>query len=67
MQKVLQIFKSNFWCFIIKPMNEEEEESPLGDRRLRRNRLARKKHAAQSKEQRAADASQREGQRARSA
>jgi len=38
-------------------MNEEEEESPLQARRLRRNRLARERHAARSKEQRAADAS----------
>jgi len=48
-------------------MNEEEEESPLEDRRLRRNRLARKRHAARSKERRAVDANRREGQRARSA
>jgi len=67
MQKVLQIFKSNFWCFIIKPMNEEEEESPMEGPRVRRNRLARKRHAVQSKEQCATDASWQEGQRARSA
>jgi len=48
-------------------MNEEEEESPLEDWRLRRNRLARKRHAARTKERRATDASRREGQRARSA
>jgi hypothetical protein len=38
-------------------MNEEEEESPLEDSRVRRNRIAREKHAARSKEQRAVDAS----------
>ncbi len=48
-------------------MNEEEEESPLEGPRLRRNRLARERHAIRSKEQRAADASRREGQRAHSA
>jgi len=47
-------------------MNEEEEESPLEGPRVRRNRLVRKRHAARSKEQRAADASRREGQRAHS-
>jgi hypothetical protein len=48
-------------------MNEEEEESPLEGPRVHRNRLARERHAAQSKEQRVADASRREVQRARSA
>jgi len=48
-------------------MNEEEEESPLEGPRLRRNRLARERHAARSKEQCVADASRREGQRAHSA
>ncbi len=48
-------------------MNEEEEGSPLEDPRVRRNRLARKRHDAGSKEQRAMDASRREGQKARSA
>jgi len=48
-------------------MNEEEEESPLEGPRLHRNRLARERHAARSKEQRAADASRREGQRAHNA
>jgi len=48
-------------------MNEEEEESPLEGPRLRRNRLTRERHAVRSKEQRVADASRREGQRARSA
>ncbi len=67
MQKVLQIFRSNFWCFIIKPMNEEDEVSPLEGPRVHRNRLARERHTARSKEQRAADASRWEGQRARSA
>jgi len=47
-------------------MNEEEEESPLEGPRLCRNRLARERHAARS-EQRVADASRREGQKARSA
>ncbi len=40
-------------------MNEEEEESLLEDSRIRQNRFAREKHAAQSTEQRAVDASQR--------
>ncbi len=48
-------------------MNEEEEESPLEGPCVRRNRLARKRHAARSKEQRATDASRQEGQRACSA
>jgi hypothetical protein len=30
-------------------MNEEEEESPLEDPRVRRNRLARERYAARSK------------------
>jgi len=48
-------------------MNEEEEESPLEGPRICRNCLARERHAARSKEQRAVDASRREGQWARSA
>jgi len=48
-------------------MNEEEEESPLEASRVRRNRLAQERHAARSKEQRAADASRQEGQRAHNA
>ncbi len=48
-------------------MNEEEEESPLEGPHVCRNRLAQERHAVRSKEQRAADANQREGQRARSA
>ncbi len=48
-------------------MNEEEEESPLEGPRVRRNHLARERHAARSKEQRATDASRREGQKARNA
>jgi hypothetical protein len=30
---------------LIKPMNEEEEEAPLEDLRVRRNHLARERHA----------------------
>jgi hypothetical protein len=37
-------------------MNEEEEEAPLEDLRIRRNRLARERHIARSEEQRAVDA-----------
>jgi hypothetical protein len=37
-------------------MNEEEEEAPLEDPHIRRNRLARERHAAQSEKQHAADA-----------
>jgi hypothetical protein len=44
-------------------MNEEEEEAPLEGPRVRWNRLAREKHAARSKEQRAADANRRVAQR----
>jgi hypothetical protein len=40
-------------------MNEEEEESPLEGPRVRQNHLAQERHAARSKEQRPADASQR--------
>jgi len=40
-------------------MNEEEEEAP----RIRRNRLARERHATRSKEQRVVDASRRAAQR----
>jgi hypothetical protein len=29
---------------LIKPMNEEEEEAPLDDLRVRRNRLSRERH-----------------------
>jgi hypothetical protein len=46
-------------------MNEEEEESPLEDLRVRRNRLAQERHTVQSKEQRATDASRQAAQRAR--
>jgi hypothetical protein len=45
-------------------MNEEEEESPLEDPRVRWNCLAREKHAARSKEQCAMDTSRRVTQRA---
>jgi hypothetical protein len=48
-------------------MNEEEEKSPLEDPRVRRNRVARERYAARSKEQRVADASRWEAQKARSA
>ncbi len=44
-------------------MNEEEEESPLEDSCVRRNRIAQEKHAARSKEQRAMDANRRATQR----
>jgi len=47
-------------------MNEKEEESPFEGPHLHRNHLARERHVARSKEQRVADASRREGQRARS-
>jgi hypothetical protein len=43
----------------IKPMNEEEEEAP----HVRRNRLARERRDARSKEQRVVDASRRAAQR----
>jgi hypothetical protein len=49
---------------LIKPMNEEEEESHLEGSRVRRNHLARERHAARFKEQRAADASRRVAQKA---
>jgi hypothetical protein len=42
---------------LIKPMNEEEEEAPLEDPRVRRNHIARERHAAQSEEQHVMDAS----------
>ncbi len=42
---------------LIKLMNEEEEEAPLEDSHVRRNRLARERHVAQSEEQCAVDAS----------
>ncbi len=51
---------------LIKPMNEEEEKSPLEGPRIRRNRLAQERHATWSKEQRAADANRRVTQRAAS-
>jgi hypothetical protein len=41
---------------LIKPMNEEEEEAPLEDSRICRNRLARERHTARFEEQRVADA-----------
>jgi hypothetical protein len=44
-------------------MNEEEEESPLENPCVRRNRIAREKHVARSKEQRAVDANRRATQR----
>jgi hypothetical protein len=44
---------------LIKPMNEKEEEAPLEDSRIRRNHLARERHAARSKKQRVADANRR--------
>jgi hypothetical protein len=44
-------------------MNEEEEESPLEDPRVRRNYITREKHATRSKEQRAVDANQRATQK----
>ncbi len=40
-------------------MNEEEEEAPLEDSRIRQNRLARERHAIRSKKQRAIDANRR--------
>jgi len=40
-------------------MNEEEEEAPLEDSRIHRNRLARERHVARSEKQRAADANRR--------
>jgi len=40
----------------IKPMNEEEEEAPLEDPRIRQNHLARERHPTRSEKQRAADA-----------
>jgi hypothetical protein len=42
---------------LTKTMNEEEEEAPLEGPPVRRNRLARERHAARSKEQCVADAS----------
>jgi hypothetical protein len=45
-------------------MNEEEEEAPLEDLRIRWNRLARERHAARSEEQRAADANRQATHRA---
>jgi hypothetical protein len=45
-------------------MNEEEDEAPLEDLRVRRNCLARERHAVRSKEQRAMYASRRVAQRA---
>jgi hypothetical protein len=38
-------------------MNEEEEEAPLEDPHVHRNRLALERHAARSEDQHAADAS----------
>jgi hypothetical protein len=40
-------------------MNEEEEEAPLEDPRIRRNGLARNRHTARFEEQRAVDANRR--------
>jgi hypothetical protein len=48
-------------------MNKEEEESPLEGPRIRRNRVARERYVAQSKEQCVADASRQEAQKAHSA
>ncbi len=42
---------------IIKPMNKEEEEAPLEDSHVHRNRLAWERHDARSKEQCAVDVS----------
>jgi hypothetical protein len=44
-------------------MNEKEKEAPFEDPHVRRNRLARKRHATQSEEQRATDATRRAAQR----
>jgi len=41
---------------LIKVMNEEEEEAPLEDPRIRRNRLARERHVVRSKKQCVVDA-----------
>jgi hypothetical protein len=49
---------------LIKPMNEEEEEAPLEDSRIHRNRLARERYATRSEEQRATYASRQVAQRA---
>ncbi len=49
---------------LIKPMNKEEEEAPLEDSRICRNRLARERHAARSEKQCAADAHRRATHRA---
>jgi hypothetical protein len=40
----------------IKPKNEEKDEAPLEDPRVRRNRLARKRHVTPFEEQRATNA-----------
>jgi hypothetical protein len=40
-------------------MNEEEEEAPLEDPRIRRNRLARERHAARFEKQHAINANRR--------
>ncbi len=48
----------------IKPMNEEEEETPLEDPHVRRNRLARERHIVRFEEQHAAHASRQAIQRA---
>ncbi len=45
-------------------MNEEEEEAPLEDPRIRQNRLAREKHTARFEKQRATDANRRATHRA---
>jgi hypothetical protein len=42
---------------LIKPMNQEEEEDPLDDLRIRRNYLARERHVAQFEGQCVVDAS----------
>jgi len=49
---------------LIKLMNKKEEEAPLEDPCVCRNRLARKRHAIWSEEQRATDASRRAAQKA---
>jgi hypothetical protein len=49
---------------LIKLMNEEEEEAPLEDPHIRRNRLARERHAARSEKQREANANRRATHRA---
>jgi hypothetical protein len=49
---------------LIKPMNEEEEEAPLEDPRICRNRLGRERHATRFEKQCVADANRRATHRA---